>query len=96
MTAILYLIKSSYLQLELKIDLLREDLMNTTSQQLLDSFEQLPETEKQQVAAEILRRTVPLDIPSLSDEELLSSAEAVFLELDESEAENEQQQAEPR
>ncbi len=70
--------------------------MNTTSQQLLDSFEQLPEIEKKQVAAEILRRTVSRDIPFLSDEELVLSAEAVFLDLDESEADNEQQYAEPR
>lgn len=69
--------------------------MNTTSQQLLDSFEQLPEMEKQQVAAEILRRTVSLDIPYLLDEELVLSAEAVFINLDESEAGNEQQYAEP-
>jgi hypothetical protein len=46
---------------------------------------------EKQVAAEILRRTVSLDIPSLSDDELVSSAEAVFLNLDESEADNEQQ-----
>jgi len=65
--------------------------MNSGSQQLLDSFEQLPEVEKQQVAAEILRRTISLDIHPLSDEELILSAEALFLSLDESEAENEQQ-----
>jgi len=81
----------NFIQLQLKIDLLGEEHMNTMSQQLLDSFEQLPEMEKQQVAAEILRRTVSLDIPSLSDDELVSSAEAVFLNLDESEADNEQQ-----
>lgn len=65
--------------------------MNSMSQQLLDSFEQLSESEKQQVAAEILRRTISLDIPSFSDEELILSAEALFLSLDEFEAENEQQ-----
>lgn len=81
----------NFIQLQLKIDLFGEEHMNTMSQQLLDSFEQLPEMEKQQVAAEILRRTVSLDIPSLSDDELVSSAEAVFLNLDESEADNEQQ-----
>jgi hypothetical protein len=64
--------------------------MNTISQQFLNSFEQLPEAEKQQVAAEILRRTMIRDIPPLSDEELLLSAEALFLSLDEFEAEDEQ------
>ncbi len=56
--------------------------MNTLSQQLLESFEQLPEEEKQQVAAEILRRTLNTDITSLTDDELTLSAEALFLNLD--------------
>ena len=60
--------------------------MNST-QQLLDSFEQLSEAEKQQVAAEILRRTIRLEIPSFSDEELVLSAETLFLSLDEFENE---------
>jgi len=60
------------------------------TQQLLDFFEQLSESEKQQVAAEILRRTISLNIPAFSDEELTLSAEALFLSLDEFEAEDEQ------
>ncbi len=69
--------------------------MNST-QQLLASFEQLSEIEKQQVAAEILRRTMSLDLPPLLDEELNLCAEAVFLSLDEFEAEDEQQYTESR
>lgn len=68
--------------------------MNNTSQQVLNSFEQLSEAEKQQVAAEILRRTMSLDLPPLSDEELDLCAEAVFLSLDGFEAEDEQQYTE--
>lgn len=60
--------------------------VNSVSQQLLSSFEQLPESEKQQVAAEILRRTLKSEQPSLSDEELILNAEAVFLSLDAEEA----------
>jgi hypothetical protein len=43
----------------------------------------LPEDEKQQVIAKILRRTFNTDIPSLTDDELTLSAEALFLSLDE-------------
>lgn len=65
--------------------------MNGTSQQLLESFEQLPESEKHQIAIEILRRTLSLEVPSLAEEELTLSAEALFLSLDREEAEYEQQ-----
>lgn len=70
--------------------------MNSRSQQLLNAFEQLPEMEKQQVVAEILRRTITQDIPALSDEELIVNAEALFLSLDEFETEDEQQYSESR
>lgn len=52
---------------------------------LIDSFERLSEREKKQFAFEVLRRTSDLDYAALSDEELLLSAEAVFLELDQQE-----------
>lgn len=66
-------------------------MATSTSQQLLNYFEQLSEAEKQQVAIEILRRTLSLDVPELSADELTLSAEAVFLSLDKEEAEYEQQ-----
>ncbi len=65
--------------------------MSTASQKLLNSFEQLSEPEKQQVAAEILRRILSLDLPPLSNEELVLNAEELFLSLDDREAEDEQQ-----
>jgi hypothetical protein len=46
----------------------------------------LPEAEQRELAWEILRRTVNFDLPSLSDEELVLSAEELFLELDRREA----------
>ncbi|MCC7449711.1 MAG: hypothetical protein IT324_19990 [Anaerolineae bacterium] len=59
--------------------------MNTSAQQVLESFDQLPESEKQQVVAEILRRVIHEDSSPLSDDELVMNAEALFLELDRSE-----------
>jgi hypothetical protein len=56
--------------------------MSTTAQQLLASFDALPETAKFQVAFEILRRTRGFEFPPLTDDELIDNAEAIFLELD--------------
>ena len=68
--------------------------MSTASvQRLLDSFEGLLDTEKREVAAEIMRRTIELDLPILTDEELVLSAEGLFLELDQRESGNEPSQA---
>ena len=64
--------------------------MTTSVQQLLHSFDLLPEAEKRELAWEILRRAVKFDLPSLSDEELVLSAEDLFLELDHREAQDEQ------
>ena len=52
------------------------------AQQVLRSFDHLPLEEQREVAVEILRRTASLDLPPLSDEELVLSAEALFPELD--------------
>jgi hypothetical protein len=60
--------------------------MTTTIQRFLDAFDRLSEAEKQAVACEILRRMRDVDLPPLSDEELVVSAEALFLELDRQEA----------
>lgn len=64
--------------------------MSTSAQNIIESFDKLPESEKQQVASVILRRTINFDMPSLSDEELILSAEELFLELDHREAEDAQ------
>ena len=57
-----------------------------TTQQLLDAFDLLSAVEKQAVTCEILRRMRDVDFPPLSDEEMILSAEALFLELDYREA----------
>jgi len=64
--------------------------MSTEAQNLIESFDRLPDAEKQEVASEILRRTVNFDMPVLSDEELVLSVEELFLELDRREAEDAQ------
>ena len=60
--------------------------MSTATQHLLDAFDRLSAAEKQLVICEILRRVQHLDLPPLSDEELVANAEALFLELDRREA----------
>jgi hypothetical protein len=64
--------------------------MGTPAENLIATFEQLPDMEKQEVAAAILRRTLQIEFPPVSDEELVLSAEANFLELDRGEAEDAQ------
>ena len=61
--------------------------MSTTIERLLDSFDRLPDMEKREVAAEIMRRTVKLDLPPLTDKDLALNAEDLFLELDKRESE---------
>jgi len=60
--------------------------MTTATQHLLDTFDLLSAEEQQAVACEILRRLRDVDLPPLSDEELVSSAEVLFLDLDRREA----------
>ena len=63
--------------------------MITSAQNLLKSFDRLPDADKKEVASEIMRRVVHFDLPTLSDEELVLSAEELFLELDRDEATHE-------
>lgn len=62
--------------------------MGTPAENLIATFEELPDAEKREVAAAILRRTAEMEFLSLSDDELILSAEATFLELDRREAED--------
>ncbi len=64
--------------------------MSTSAQNLLDSFDLLPEEEKREVAYEIIRRVLSLDLPPLSNDELVSGVEEIFIEMDRRERENEQ------
>ena len=60
--------------------------MTANVRQLLKSFDQLPETDKREAAAEILRRTLQIELPSLDDAALVERAEELFLSLDAQEA----------
>jgi hypothetical protein len=62
--------------------------MSTTVEEILDSFDHLSEAEKRELASEIIRRTAEFDLTSLTDEELVLNAEALFLELDQRESAN--------
>jgi len=57
--------------------------MTALVQELLDTFDQLTDSERLDLLLEILKRTVYLDFPPLSDEDLVLNAEELFLELDE-------------
>lgn len=67
--------------------------VSTAAEELLKSFDLLPEVEKHKVATEILRRSLELRSAPLTDEELASNAEQVFLELDRRESEDGQSQS---
>lgn len=61
--------------------------MTQTVENLLISFEKLSETEKHDLAIEVIRRTDIFGAPELSDDELALAAEDLFLALDRKEAE---------
>ncbi len=62
--------------------------MTTAAQNILRSYDLLPELEKRKITYEIIRRNLKFDLPPLSDDELVLSAEEVFLELDRRESKN--------
>lgn len=59
------------------------------AQEILNTFDQLPHPEQLEIAVEILRRLIDFDFPPLTDEDLVMNAEALFLTLDEQEADDE-------
>lgn len=63
--------------------------MTTLAQEILRNFDQLPDTEQQKVALEILKRIVHSDFPPLEDQDLVLSAEEIFLSLDQQESDYE-------
>ena len=63
--------------------------MTRSVQEFLDTFHHLPEAEQREAASEILRRVRGLTFDPISDDELLISADELFLELDRREDMNE-------
>jgi len=62
--------------------------MSTSVKDILHSFELLSENEKKELASEIVRRTAKFDLPPLTDEDIISCADELFLELDRRESKN--------
>lgn len=60
--------------------------MTTTTQEIIEKFSRLPVSEKREVVSVILRETLETETLELSDDELVFSAEELFLELDQREA----------
>ncbi len=60
--------------------------MTKSVEELLKSFEQLPEVEKRELASEIIKRALTLDLPELTEESLLAAADQIFLQLDKEES----------
>ena len=62
--------------------------MIANAQDVLEKFGQLPAPEKKKVVSVILRQSLDIETPELTDEELIINAEEIFLELDRREAED--------
>jgi hypothetical protein len=60
--------------------------MTAQVQELLHTFDLLPERDKRELASEILRRSLAMGVPALSDEQLVGIAEELFMQLDQNEA----------
>lgn len=56
--------------------------MGTPADLLIATFDQLPDSEQREVAAAILRRTIRVEFPPVSEDELVLAAEDIFLKLD--------------
>jgi hypothetical protein len=53
--------------------------LTTLVKELLSTFDSLPESERLEIAVEILKRVTNLDFPPLSDDDLVWNAEELFL-----------------
>jgi hypothetical protein len=67
--------------------------MTAGAKTILESFDELPEREKREVASAILRRALRFDLPPLTDDDLVAQADELFRELDAREASDEQGKA---
>jgi hypothetical protein len=63
--------------------------MTSSAKKILESFDELQETEKREVATAILRRVLRFDSPPLTDGDLVAQADELFRELDTREASDE-------
>jgi hypothetical protein len=71
----------------LVIPALQSDDMTAEAKHLVDDFRALPDAAKREVLAELVRISGRIDYPAVSDDELLATANDVFLGYDEREGE---------
>ncbi len=60
--------------------------MTDAARQLIETFQTLPELDKREILAVLLRETIQVPYETLSDDDLTAAADAVFLDLDRREA----------
>lgn len=60
--------------------------MTALSQEILKTFDELPNSAQLEVALAILKRLIHFDFPPLEEEDLVLNAEELFLELDRQES----------
>lgn len=60
--------------------------MTAVGKHIVHDFEGLPDSEKREVLVSLLRISREIEYPTISDEELTASADAVFAEYDRREA----------
>jgi hypothetical protein len=63
--------------------------MTAQAQEVLNSFDRLPDTEQLEIGLEILRRLANSDFSALSNEDLALNSEELFLVFDQQESDDE-------
>ena len=60
--------------------------MTAQGKHIIEEFETLPDSSKREVLAELIRTARFIEYPQVSEDELLSAADEIFLEYDRREA----------
>jgi hypothetical protein len=60
--------------------------MTTNARRILEEFDELGEAEQHDVLIQLLRKSIKSPYPSLTEAELMSAADEIFLELDQGES----------
>lgn len=60
--------------------------MTAAGKHIVQDFESLPDSEKREVLANLLRISREIEYPAIADEDLIASADAIFADYDRREA----------
>ena len=60
--------------------------MTTNARRIIEEFDELGEAEQHEVLIQLLHKSIKSPYPSLTESELISAADEVFLELDQGES----------